>query len=143
MLNNHTVNVQWSDHYNPDRGLMVLDTSALGLDNTLHQYERNEMDSAEVARAIIRALFARDFLGNGSHWSGDGVDCSEVVSGGTADDINSDNDEKKTERTFQCSESSTWDWKDIYAVAKSKAKITLSEDRKEIRVEDYSFYCSG
>ena len=35
------------------------------------------------------------------------------------------------------------DWKDISAQAKSEGIITLSFDRKRIRIDNYSYYCAG
>lgn len=128
---NHQVVVQWSDHYNLDDGLKPLDTATLLLDCVLHQFETNELDESNVAQCIIHSLFERDFMGTGKHWCSDGICCKKI-----------DNDDN-SEKTFQCSESSTWDWKDIYSVATSKATIVFSNDRLNIRVEDYSFYCAG
>jgi hypothetical protein len=128
---NHNIKVFWNSAYDSDKSMKVLPTSELeGVDQKLSEYHSGEITALDVADAIICALFHRDHQNLGDHWDYDGSRCDETFE----DEISS---------TFNCKCSATWDWKDIYSVASSKAHIRILKSKNEIYIEDYSYYCAG
>jgi hypothetical protein len=126
--------VRIEDKYNVDLGFQYLDTSLFpDLQSTLNQFVVGELRSFRVAQSIIEALFSRDFDPN-PKWD---VDCSSCIEIGSKN-----NTEDEFPVSFSCKQEATWNHKDIYAVAKSSAKITFLS-RSEIDVENYSYYVSG
>lgn len=124
----HSVSVKIVDSSNGESRPLRIPS----LEKMLHKYETGSVAQDAVAGCIIHTLFSRDFTGDGSHWCRDGWTCEAV-----------ERDEDTTEKLFTCQESATWDWKDIYSVASAKARIAFSQDRREIRVEGYQYYCAG
>ena len=84
-----------------------------------------------TARRLIEELFKRDFDGSGAHWDHNGPAASLLKR------------HESGAESYTCECSADWDWKDIYAQARSRGIITMSRDRKRIRIDDYSFYCAG
>ena len=73
------------------------------------------------------------FVGSGKHWDRDGSSCSRI-------DDDTGNGEYVA---YKCSCSATWDWKDIYSVATSKATIRVFVNRPLIHVVGYKYNVTG
>jgi hypothetical protein len=114
-----------SDEHHPDSGFSELSPSSLHLVPDLYRFEKGDIDQRELAKSIMEALWSRDFM-PGAHW-----------------DIESASVEYAIEGVWDVSKSATWDWKDIYSVAKSMATIRFPIDAGEIRIENYSYYVAG
>jgi len=126
------VYIIWSDKYNPSFGHQPLSVGRNNkFDTALQQFINGEVSYESTARAIIEVLFERDFSGDGKHWDSPCTYVSMVKR------HNSGAESWDVERY------SDWDWKDIYARARSHTVITMSGDRKRIRLDEYSFYCAG
>ncbi len=135
MKNFACVTVLIDDRYKPRRPLKPLDTKRLGsLNRALKSYHIGEMGSRETAQKIIEALFKRDFKPD-SKWEVNGAHAEfigEVIDG----------QDVQFPFAYQCSKCAIWDHKDIYAEAKSSAKITFISET-EIRVTEYGHYVAG
>lgn len=128
--------VYMSDGYHTGSGdppLNVYDMSRnTALRDVVLEYERGTMNPATLCREIIEAFFDKEFVGNGKHWDRDGSSVSQLAS--------SSNDEYVSYASV-CS--ATWDWKDIYAVASSKATIRVFLQKPEIHILEYKYYVAG
>ena len=114
--------------------LLVYDTRGNDdLKRCIDEYEKGNLDTAGIASGIIEALFDKDFVGSGKHWDRDGSSCSRI-------DDDTGNGEYVA---YKCSCSATWDWKDIYSVATSKATIRVFVNRPLIHVVGYKYYVAG
>jgi hypothetical protein len=109
----------------------AIDIADLELTDAFNKFDQGTTSAIDLCRTVLEALFNRDFSGGGSHWSHDG---QSVQSKPSAD---------PNEEIFYAEESSTWDWKDIYAVAKSRGTFHISRAGKYVKIVDYSFYTSG
>lgn len=128
------VSVLISDKYNPDRGLQPFDISRYaGLAEQLNEFHSGNIDAATIADKIIQALFEADFSA-GPKWDVDSSSLSLLSEGGYKT--------KELPLSFDCEQKATWDHKDIYAVARSNAKIVV-QSRDLIHIVLYSFYVSG
>ena len=125
-----------SDGYHSGNGeapLTVFDISRnTTLRNAVHEYERGSVSAASLCSEIIEALFDKEFVGQGKHWDRDGASVTHLAS--------SSNDEYVSYGSM-CS--ATWDWKDIYAVASSKATIRVFLKKPEIHIVEYKYYVAG
>ena len=125
------VYIIWSDKYNPERGYNPLTLSSKKFNTAMQEFINDEVSYRATACAIIEVLFERDFSGDGKHWDSPCTYASLVKrhdSGAESWDVERYSD---------------WDWKDINARARSHAIITMSGDKKRIRLDNYSFYCAG
>ena len=110
--------------YDSPPTLKPLQSVPVALRTAAERFREGALSGANLASAAIEAMFERDFTDDGKHWSIDGSTITLQQDGG-----------------FMCSASATWDWKDIYSVAKSSATIYV--DPNELRVSNYSYYVSG
>ena len=120
-----------SNGYDKEERWKPVDVANLKLTTAFNEFYQKKISSCDLVYAIIDAYFDRDHYGSGKHWSSDGS---------TVNMLPSDNPNIEL---FDCYASSTWDWKDIYAVAKSSAKIIFDHDQKVIKVSGYKYNCSG
>lgn len=126
------VYIIWSDKYNPERGHSPLNLTSSNFDTAMEQFVAGELSFEATAYAIIDALFERDFSGeDGKHWDSPDKNAKLITR------------HESGAMSYQVEKYSDWDWKDINARARSQALITMSGDRKRIRLDNYSFYCSG
>lgn len=131
MEHNLSYNVIESSGYDKVQRWEPVNIAKLKLTTAFNEFYQKKIGSRNLVYAIIAAYFYRDHNGSGKHWSSDGS---------TVNMLPSDNPNIEI---FDCDASSTWDWKDIYAVAKSSAKIIIDHDQKVIKVSGYKFYCAG
>ena len=129
------VSVLISDKYNPGRGLQPFEVSRYeGLAEQLHNFHSGGVEPTTIADKIIQALFASDFSDTSSKWDIEGSTCTLLSEGGYKT--------RELPLSFDCEQKAIWDHKDIYAVARSHAKIiVLSKDL--IHIVLYSYYVSG
>lgn len=123
--------VMMEDKYNKDRGLVEINPFEAGIAEFVEKYCKGEMDEHSLAISIIETYFSREFSGTGKHWDRDGSRCSKISPEGTEPVV------------FDAEETATWDWKDIYSVARASARIEISRSASEIRLWNYSYYVSG
>ncbi|KAL7459887.1 hypothetical protein ACHAWC_011736 [Mediolabrus comicus] len=99
---------------------------------------------------IINALFHRDFTNdnNGRHWKIASATVEELDvtldTNGTllnADEKKGLNDDDDDIKVFEVMKEAIWDYKDVYRVAKSYAKIKISSE--SVYVDEYSYTVSG
>jgi hypothetical protein len=99
---------------------------------------------------IINALFHRDFTNdnNGRHWKIASATVEELdVTLDTirtllnGDEKNGLNDDDNDIKVFEVMKEAIWDYKDVYRVAKSYAKIKISSE--SVFVDEYSYTVSG
>eukprot|EP01031_Cornospumella_fuschlensis_P026537 gene26537-32071_t len=108
------------------------ETLDLGLSAELQAFAQGSKDSEGIVSDILSKLYNLDFSGTGKHWCHDGQS------------INLRSEESnETVQVYDVSESSTWDWKDIYSVAKTTGVIEVNKETSTITVREYRFYCSG
>ena len=88
-------------------------------------------DMSAVAKDLLNVVYATDFSGSGKHWSYDGCSSESVPSS------------NENEHIFSCEVSHTWDWKDIYSVARAEGLVKINWKEKVIFIQDYYYYCSG
>ena len=112
-----------SSKYDAPMELKPLSPAPPALSAAIDKFCSGTLSAADLASSAIEELFERDFV-DGKHWSRDG--CSRTI---------------QPDGSFLCSASATWDWKDIYSVAKSTAVIYV--DPTELRITSYSYYVSG
>jgi hypothetical protein len=130
-----SMSVTIEDKYNPDYGFRDLESEQFpNLNEKLNQFTNGEITPSFIAREFIELLFNRDFSNDNSKWDVDSSSCIQI---GTKSNSTED-----FPISFDCEQKATWDHKDIYAVAKSSAKITFLS-RNEIKIEKYSYYVSG
>jgi hypothetical protein len=123
--------VYWNSYYGKDKSFRPLHTSELNdTDQKLREFQIGKITGLDLVHSLISALFHRDHPTLEKHWDYDGSNCDQIS-----------NDENSV--TFQCKCSATWDWKDIYSVATSKANIKILASNHEIYVQDYAYSCSG
>ena len=84
----------------------------------------------------------------GKHWDIDPASVSRLADGTTSDEEaggggGGNDDDNDVVVRFQAEKEATWDWKDIYSVASAKGRICFYRQRKEICVENYSYYVAG
>lgn len=115
-----------SDKYSASGKLVPLSPTSLGLARCLESYQRGEASESKVAREIIEALFNRDFM-PGERWDIDSATVSYL----------------ENENVYKVEKQATWDWKDIYSEASAKGRIRFNPNKRDIRVEDYSYYVAG
>ncbi len=97
----------------------------------LSMFCTGDISARQCCSIIIEHFFAENFTGTSSKWDTDSSECTLIK--GSLDSFPS---------TFACEQKSTWDHKDIYAVAKASAIINILS-RSEIKIEDYYYYVSG
>lgn len=124
-----------SEKYHPEYGFEVQDTDELYLTETLQAWEQGEISNHEIAVLIIEAFFERDFE-NGEHWE---------VDAGTARELEEDEGggPDLEGRAFVVKRQARLDWNDLYSVAAAKGTIIIYPDKKEVRVENYSYFVAG
>jgi hypothetical protein len=124
-----------SEKYHPEYGFEVQDTDELYLTETLQAWEQGEISNHEIAVLIIEAFFERDFE-NGEHWE---------VDAGTARDLEEDEGggADLEGRAFVVKRQARLDWNDLYSVAAAKGTIIIYPEKKEVRVENYSYFVAG
>ena len=125
------VTVTWSDKYNRNGGYSPLKLSSKKYQEALAGFSSGEWTMGRTAAAIIDALFDRDFNPSGEHWDRNGSSVHLIKT------------HESGAESYDAKSTADWDWKDISAQAKSHAVITLSFDRKRIRLDNYSYYCAG
>mmetsp|Transcript_54068 Transcript_54068/g.132190 ORF Transcript_54068/g.132190 Transcript_54068/m.132190 type:complete len:182 (-) Transcript_54068:223-768(-) len=161
--------IEWSVRYNARTGFSRLNVGALSaaaetrmrepLKDVVERFLRGQVSERDLADALITALFARDFYTgaeHGKHWDSPGTSIKEVFEDKSQSDkalleaLWPSDKPKKEEappetpwRLYHCERKSEWDWKDIYAVASSRAVIAFSPDRTKIEIRDYGHNCSG
>lgn len=104
----------------------------LGISAEVQAFAAGTLGAREVVSAILTKMFYSDFSDSGKHWSHDGQSIALRVKESN-DDI----------QVFEMEESSTWDWKDIYAVAKATGVVEFNKTTFTITVRGYNYYCSG
>lgn len=104
----------------------------LEISEVLKAFGEGRVDARNVVSAILTKLFNSDFSGSGKHWSHDGQSISLRIEESN-DDV----------QVYDMEESSTWDWKDIYAVAQTTGVIEINKATSTITIKTYRFYCSG
>lgn len=112
------------------KGVRGLSPQSLQISSAFHSFEHGTTTEYTLAQEIIEALFDRDHM-KGRHWD---YDPSWV----TPESSDYENVVK-----FKAEKQATWDWKDIYSVASAKGTICFFKERREIRVEEYSYYAAG
>lgn len=112
------------------KGVRGLSPQSLQLSSAFYSFEHGTTTEYTLAQEIIEALFDRDHM-KGRHWDYD----PSWVTPESSDDENV--------VKFKAEKQATWDWKDIYSVASSKGTICFFKERREIRVEEYSYYAAG
>ena len=112
------------------KGVRGLSPQSLQLSSAFYSFEHGTTTEYTLAQEIIEALFGRDHM-KGRHWDYD----PSWVTPESSDDENV--------VKFKAEKQATWDWKDIYSVASSKGTICFFKERREIRVEEYSYYAAG
>ena len=112
------------------KGVRGLSPQSLQLSSAFYSFEHGTTTEYTLAQEIIEALFDRDHM-KGRHWDYD----PSWVTPESSDDENV--------VKFKAEKQATWDWKDIYSVASSKGMICFFKERREIRVEEYSYYAAG
>lgn len=124
-----------SEKYHPEYGFEVQDTDELYLTETLQAWEQGEISNHEIAVLIIEAFFERDFE-NGEHWE---------VDAGTARELEEDEGggPDLEGRAFVVKRQARLDWNDLYSVAAAKGTIIIYPEKKEVRVENYSYFVAG
>jgi hypothetical protein len=122
--------IKISDKYNP--GPITKFSSSSVISKSVRNFvnKPSESSASGVANTIITFLFDRDFSKSGNHWDDNGSSVSVVSA-----------NNETFQYVFDASASSTWDHRDIYAVAESSAKIHIS--LTEIFIENYGYYVSG
>lgn len=125
------VTITYSDKYKPNYGYKPLLLSDPEFRTVLKNFSSGELSMSATARSLISMLFKRDFSPSGSHWSYNGASARLIKTHDSGAE------------SYDCEETADWDWKDINAQAKSDAIITLSADRKRIRLDNYSYCCAG
>ena len=130
------VEVLISDKYNPEQGLSVFSChDCEGLTDQLNKFHSGEINSSAIAYSIIEALFTRDFSFD-PKWDVNSATCKLL------DEERDYVEGQEFPVSYQCEQSATWDYKDIYAVASSKAKIVVFS-RDLIHIVLYSYYVAG
>lgn len=132
--------LEYSDYYHDESkgpaSWHSVDIRQLGVADLLLRFDRGEITTISMVGDLFSAFYNRDFSGSGKHWCHDGQRVCPVA---VPDGVEMGPDTE----AFECSESSTWDWKDIYAVAESRGICLVDKANKLIRMKDYKFYCSG
>mmetsp|Transcript_5538 Transcript_5538/g.14155 ORF Transcript_5538/g.14155 Transcript_5538/m.14155 type:complete len:121 (-) Transcript_5538:212-574(-) len=111
------------DHSKPK---LVREFDLLGLNGMREKvalFEAGELSAELLAKAIIQALFEKEFYG-GPRWS-----------------VGSPSAEARGENIFYCEMEADYSHKDIDSVASSKGTITIRPD--SIHIEEYSYYVAG
>lgn len=133
-MSSSPVTVLISDKYNPENGLQPFDLSRYaGLSELVSKFHAGDIEAGTIADEIIKAMFEADFSAS-SKWDIDGSCCSLLSEGGYKT--------KELPLSFDCEQKATWDHKDIYAVARSHAKIVV-QSKDLIHIVLYSYYVSG
>ena len=126
------VEVTISDKYHKDRGYSHLKVGkGTPFYPAVNAFATGQASMRDTAVKLIEIFFNRDFDSTGKHWDHNGPSASLLKKHDSGAE------------SYRCECSSEWDWKDINALARSQAVITLSYDRKRIRIDDYSYYCAG
>ena len=127
--------ITYSDKHYPSSGVQPVANVPQSLHDKLNKWsEANPPTDADLSQAagdVLDVLYYNDFSGSGKHWDYDG--CSCYLQPCTDPDVH----------LYSCEISHTWDWKDIYSVAKATASISINWKERTIFVEGYSYYCSG
>ncbi len=96
------------------------------------KYDNKEITALTAAEQIIEWSFEDDFGSNhDSKWSYNG----------SRSDVLESTDPNVEMFKVECS--STWDWKDIYSVASSRAVISFNSTERTILIDDYRYYVAG
>jgi hypothetical protein len=115
-----------SSRYDKSKVLTEFDLAAVkGMRTHLEAYFADQLDERTLACKIIEALFERDFGGTSDRWD---IDSADVAASAEP-------------HTFELKKQATYDRKDIYAVASSKATIVFTKEL--ITIHEYSHYCAG
>mmetsp|Transcript_13867 Transcript_13867/g.20164 ORF Transcript_13867/g.20164 Transcript_13867/m.20164 type:complete len:1074 (-) Transcript_13867:53-3274(-) len=130
-----TYTIVKSEKYHPQIGFEPVNPDDIFLTGTLLAFESGEISNQEIAVLLIEALFEKDFE-NGGHWE---------VDAGTARELEEDEGGggDMEGRSFVVKRQARLDWNDLYSVAAAKGNIIISPEKKEIRVENYSYFVAG
>jgi hypothetical protein len=104
-----------------------------GITESLADYELGILSAHNLAIGMVDELFHREFTGKAPKW-----DIDSAVATAQVDDS----------KVFDVSKEATYNHKDIYSVASSKARIRFEEsdgggEHVVIRIEGYSYYVAG
>jgi len=124
-----------SEKYHPEYGFEEIEPEDLDLKETLEAFEDGDISKEEIAILLIEAMFDRDFV-SGDHWeidSGAARELEEDEGGGG--DLEG--------HAFVVKRQARLDWNDIYSVAAAKGTIIIDPEKKELRVENYSYFVAG
>lgn len=124
-----------SEKYHPEYGFEEIDPDHLYLRETLEAFQDGEISNEEIAILLIEAMFDRDF-DNGDHWE---------IDSGTARELEEDEGGggDLEDRAFVVKRQARLDWNDLYSVAASKGTIIIDPEKKELRIENYSYFVAG
>jgi hypothetical protein len=126
------ITVTWSDHYNLDRGYsMLTPIPTQDYEDILCNFANSTWSMQKTAQQLISVLFDRDSNVSDARWSHSGPSAYLIKTHDSGAE------------SYKCERTADWDWKDICAEARARAIVTLSFDRHRIRIQDYSYYCSG
>lgn len=107
--------------------------SLSGIQRVLRDYASGGTSEKQVAVALTEALWVRDFS-PGKHWDIDGTSVREIKPGEMDDTPDGSS-------CWTIEKSATWDWKDIYSVARVEGRVRFLPF--VVRVEDYLYYAAG
>lgn len=135
VLDGPTYTIVKSEKYHPQFGFEPVNPDEIFLTETLVAFENGEISNQEIAVLLIEALFEKNFE-NGDHWE---------IDAGTARELEEDEGGggDLEGRAFVVKRQARLDWNDLYSVAAAKGNIIISPEKKEIRVENYSYFVAG
>jgi hypothetical protein len=125
------VSVTWSDKYNPAMGHIALDHLSPQFTQMLQSFESGEITMKDAAFDVIFFLFDRDFKRsaiNEGGWKDDGG-CAKLIKR-----------HPSGAESYRCQYTNVWNDRNVFVEAKSESVVTLSFDRKRVRIDDYSYY---
>ena len=119
--------------FHPGVGLEPVEPISLGYTffQAFCEYESGGLDSEQIAREIILALFKKDFP-SGRHWELHEPEVGTKIKGGAG-----------AGTALPVSMSATYDWEDAYRVAHAHGVVRFKRAQKEIRVENYTYDLTG
>jgi len=117
-----------------------------GISTSLADYELGILPARDLAVCVVTVLFHRDFTGGASKWDIDSATAKQVV-------LDVDDESGGNEKAFDVIKEASYNHKDIYSVASSKARIHFDDGNHDddddddaaatIRIEGYSYYVAG
>ena len=129
---NSSLSITIEDRFDKSVGYVELNLNAHPtLKAQLAMFISGEISTHQCCSIIIEHFFEQNFSETSSKWDTDSSSCSLIK--GSFDALPA---------SFACEQKSTWDHKDIYAVAKASATIHVLS-RHEIQIENYGYYVSG